>query len=105
MQLNTGMKVNRITDEVWEIPTSEKSGMLVPARIYGTPGILQSMDQGVFDQVINVACLPGIQRYALCMPDGLGGTDSPSAGLPRSMCVKASSRREALGMMSIAACG
>src|SRR6476646_9920121 len=81
MQLNTGMKVNRITDEVWEIPTSEKSGMLVPARIYGTPGILQSMDQGVFDQVTNGACLPGIQRYALCMPDGHWGYGFPIGGV------------------------
>ena len=81
MQLNTGMKVNRITDEVWEIPTSEKSGMLVPARIYGTPGILESMDQGVFDQVTNVACLPGIQRYALCMPDGHWGYGFPIGGV------------------------
>jgi RNA-splicing ligase RtcB len=27
MKLNTDMKVNRITDEVWEIPASEKPGM------------------------------------------------------------------------------
>src|SRR6188472_2227403 len=81
MQLNTGMKVNRITDEVWEIPTSEKSGMLVPARIYGTPGILQSMDRGVFEQITNVACLPGIRRYALCMPDGHWGYGFPIGGV------------------------
>lgn len=70
MKLNTDMRVNRVTDEVWEIPVTEKAGMLVPARIYATPGILQTMDRGVFDQVTNVACLPGIARYALCMPDG-----------------------------------
>jgi tRNA-splicing ligase RtcB len=81
MQLNTNMKVNRITDEVWEIPPSEKSGMLVPARIYATPAILQSMDSGVFDQVTNVACLPGIQRYALCMPDGHWGYGFPIGGV------------------------
>ena len=34
------MTVNRITDEIWEIPMSEKPGMLVPARIYATKGIL-----------------------------------------------------------------
>ncbi|HWC51195.1 MAG TPA: RNA-splicing ligase RtcB, partial [Nitrospira sp.] len=60
MNLNTAMRVNRISHEVWEIPASEKPGMLVPARIYATPAILQSMDQGVFEQVTNVACLPGI---------------------------------------------
>jgi|GEM_PF-6599253 len=51
MKLNTEMQVNRITDEVWEIPATEKPGMLVPARIYAAPTILESMDSGVFEQV------------------------------------------------------
>jgi len=55
---------------IWEIPTSYKKGMLVPARIYGTKKIVDAMDDGVFNQVTNVACLPGIQKYAFCMPDG-----------------------------------
>jgi len=81
MKLNTEMKVNRITDQIWEIPVSEKRGMFVPARIYATAPILQSMDSGVFDQVTNVACLPGIQRYALCMPDGHWGYGFPIGGV------------------------
>jgi tRNA-splicing ligase RtcB len=81
MKLNTDMTVNRITDEIWEIPISEKSGMVVPARIYATKGILQAMDSGVFDQVTNVACLPGIRRYALCMPDGHWGYGFPIGGV------------------------
>jgi tRNA-splicing ligase RtcB len=81
MNLHTAMRVNRISHEVWEIPASEKPGMLVPARIYATPAILQSMDQGVFEQVTNVACLPGIQRYALCMPDGHWGYGFPIGGV------------------------
>jgi len=81
MKLNTDMAVNRITDEIWEIPPSEKPGMLVPARIYATRDILQSMDSGVFDQVTNVACLPGIRRYALCMPDGHWGYGFPIGGV------------------------
>lgn len=81
MNLNTSMRVNRITDEVWEIPASEKPGMLVPARVYATPTILRSMDSGVFEQVTNVACLPGIQRYALCMPDGHWGYGFPIGGV------------------------
>ena len=81
MRLNTDMRVNRIADEVWEIPASEKAGMLVPARVYATQTILQSMDRGVFDQVTNVACLPGIQRYALCMPDGHWGYGFPIGGV------------------------
>jgi tRNA-splicing ligase RtcB (3'-phosphate/5'-hydroxy nucleic acid ligase) len=81
MKLNTNMRVARITDEVWEIPPSEKEGMLVPARIYATPALLQSMDAGVFEQVTNVACLPGIRRYALCMPDGHWGYGFPIGGV------------------------
>src|SRR6476660_6964271 len=81
MKLNTDMTVNRITDELWEIPMSEKPGMLVPARIYATQGILQSMDRGVFDQVTNVACLPGIVDHAFCMPDGHWGYGFPIGGL------------------------
>ncbi len=75
------MAVNRISDQIWEIPVTEKPGMLVPARIYATEKILTSMDSGVFEQVTNVACLPGIRRYALCMPDGHWGYGFPIGGV------------------------
>ena len=81
MKLNTDMSVNRITDQIWEIPVSEKQGMRVPARIYATETIISEMDNGVFDQVTNVACMPGIKRYALCMPDGHWGYGFPICGV------------------------
>jgi len=81
MKLKTTMTVNRVSDQIWEIPASEKEGMLVPARIYATEGILSDMDSGVFEQVTNVACLPGIRRYALCMPDGHWGYGFPIGGV------------------------
>ena len=81
MQVQTQYRINRISDEIWEIPASEKPGMLVPARIYATEPILTSMDSGVFEQVTNVACLPGIRRYALCMPDGHWGYGFPIGGV------------------------
>src|SRR5574337_590458 len=81
MKLNTHMQVVRVSDEVWEISPTEKDGMLVPARIYATRTILESMDAGVFEQVTNVACLPGIRRYALCMPDGHWGYGFPIGGV------------------------
>jgi tRNA-splicing ligase RtcB len=73
--------VNRVTDEIWEIPATEKPGMLVPARVYATETILKDLDAGVFQQVTNVACLPGIRRYALCMPDGHWGYGFPIGGV------------------------
>ncbi|MDT7041170.1 RtcB family protein [Candidatus Nitronereus thalassa] len=81
MKFSTSMTVNRISEALWEIPKSEKPGMQVPARIYGTEKVLQDMDAGVFEQVTNVACLPGIQEYALCMPDGHWGYGFPIGGV------------------------
>jgi tRNA-splicing ligase RtcB len=55
--------------------------MLVPARIYASDALLAGMDAGVFEQVTNVACLPGIVRAALCMPDGHWGYGFPIGGV------------------------
>jgi tRNA-splicing ligase RtcB len=77
----TTMKTVPVGDCVWEIPPSEKPGMLVPARIYASEALLARMDEGVFEQVTNVACLPGIVRAALCMPDGHWGYGFPIGGV------------------------
>jgi tRNA-splicing ligase RtcB len=75
------MKVTPVADGVWEIAPSEKPGMRVPARIYASEALLAQMDQGVFEQVTNVACLPGIVGAALCMPDGHWGYGFPIGGV------------------------
>ena len=74
-------QLRRITSTVWELPVSYKDGMLVPARIIATEGLLAGMDAGVFEQAANVACLPGILRYAYCMPDGHWGYGFPIGGV------------------------
>jgi tRNA-splicing ligase RtcB len=71
----------RVSNTVWEIPVTHKPGMRVPARIYATDKLLQEMDDGVFDQVTNVATLPGILKYAYCMPDGHWGYGFPIGGV------------------------
>src|SRR5512138_150154 len=75
------MKTIPLADCVWEIPRGEKGGMRVPARIYASEALLARMDAGVFEQVTNVACLPGIVRAALCMPDGHWGYGFPIGGV------------------------
>jgi tRNA-splicing ligase RtcB len=75
------MKTIPVADSIWEIPTNEKPGMLVPARIYASEALLRAMDQGVYEQVTNVACLPGIVRASLCMPDGHWGYGFPIGGV------------------------
>lgn len=74
-------EIKRISEVIWEIPETYKKGMRVPARIYATKQLLDAMDEGVFEQVTNVACLPGIQKYALCMPDGHWGYGFPIGGV------------------------
>ncbi len=63
-------EIKKISDTIWEIPKTYKKGMRVPARIIASEKLVNEMDEGVYDQVTNVATLPGIQKYALCMPDG-----------------------------------
>jgi tRNA-splicing ligase RtcB len=74
-------RLAKISDTVWELPTSYKAGMLVPARLFGTRALIEQMDQGVFEQISNVACLPGIEGYACCMPDGHWGYGFPIGGV------------------------
>ena len=74
-------ELHKVSDTVWELPRSYKRGMVVPARIYATEKLIRAMDDGVFDQVSNVACLPGILRYAFCMPDGHWGYGFPIGGV------------------------
>lgn len=73
--------LQKISDTIWEIPVSYKAGMRVPARIYGTEKLIREMDDAVYDQVTNVATLPGITKYALCMPDGHFGYGFPIGGV------------------------
>jgi tRNA-splicing ligase RtcB len=73
--------VREVGDCVWEISPDAKAGMRVPARVYASRALLEQMDQGVFEQVTNVACLPGIVGAALCMPDGHWGYGFPIGGV------------------------
>lgn len=74
-------KCVQVGPATWEIPADAKPGMRVPARIYATAELLAQMDDGVFEQVTNVAMLPGIVERAFCMPDGHWGYGFPIGGL------------------------
>jgi tRNA-splicing ligase RtcB len=73
--------LQKVSETIWEIPASFKPGMRVPARIYATEKLVESMDQAVYEQVTNVATLPGITQYAFCMPDGHSGYGFPIGGV------------------------
>jgi tRNA-splicing ligase RtcB len=71
----------KVSDAVWDMQRSFKQGMRVPARIVATEKILNAMDLQVYDQISNVATLPGIQKFAFCMPDGHSGYGFPIGGV------------------------
>ena len=97
--------LQKISDTVWELPPTYKEGMRVPARIIGTEKLVREMDEAVYQQISNVATLPGITRYALCMPDGHSGYGFPIGGVAAMDVPKAaSSHRAASDSISTAAC-
>jgi tRNA-splicing ligase RtcB len=60
----------KISDYIWEIPKSFREDMKVPARIFAEEKMLDDIleDKSLW-QLVNVASLPGIYKYALGMPD------------------------------------
>lgn len=72
----------KINDYLWEIPKSFRQDMRVPARIYVSEKMLEDvfLDRSL-DQLINLTCLPGIQKYGLAMPDIHEGYSSPIGGV------------------------
>jgi tRNA-splicing ligase RtcB len=71
----------QLSDTVWELPLSFREGMRVTARILATPRLMEKMDEGVYEQISNVAKLPGIVGHAFCMPDGHWGYGFPIGGV------------------------
>jgi tRNA-splicing ligase RtcB len=66
-------------DTTWEIPAKGK--MRVPAIIYADQALIEAMDEKVYEQITNVATLPGIVNYAYAMPDAHWGYGFPIGGV------------------------
>ena len=65
-----GDALERVSEVCWRIPSDYKSGMRVDGLIYADDRLMADIrDDPAVDQVANVACLPGIQRASLAMPD------------------------------------
>jgi tRNA-splicing ligase RtcB len=64
---------------VWRIEPHGK--MRVPGIIFADRPLIEAMDQKVFEQVQNVATLPGIQLAAYAMPDAHWGYGFPIGGV------------------------
>ena len=75
----------RIDELTWEIPTSFRDDMKVPARLYAREDMLYEIlnDRSV-PQLVNTATLPGLIKYALAMPDIHQGYGFPVGGVAAS---------------------
>jgi tRNA-splicing ligase RtcB len=74
------IELKKIHDYLWEIP--KKEGMRVPGRIYASEKMLRVIQEDKsLEQVVNVAYLPGIQKYSIAMPDIHWGYGFPIGGI------------------------
>jgi len=73
--------LTKIDNNIFEIATDYKQGMRVPSRIYASEELIANMDDSVLNQLTNVAMLPGIKKYSICMPDGHSGYGFPIGGV------------------------
>ncbi|MDD4954768.1 MAG: RtcB family protein [Candidatus Omnitrophica bacterium] len=72
----------KIDDYKFRIPKSYKQGMRVDGIIYATEKLLSgAKNDNAFEQVANVAFLPGIVKYSLAMPDIHWGYGFPIGGV------------------------
>jgi len=70
-------KLKKINDFKWELPTSAGEKMNVPGVVYGSEKILNDMQDDTLGQLSNVACLPGVVKNAIMLPDGHFGYGVP----------------------------
>jgi tRNA-splicing ligase RtcB len=74
--------LKKVNNYLWEIPQEFRSDMRVPARIYTNEKMLEHIfEDRSLEQLINVATLPGILKYALAMPDIHEGYGFPIGGV------------------------
>lgn len=75
-----GVTLERVEEYVWEIPQDDE--MNAPARVLASEALLdQIADDKTLQQLKNSTQLPGVQKYAICMPDGHQGYGFPVGGV------------------------
>ncbi|STY28554.1 replication factor C subunit (activator I) [Legionella wadsworthii] len=72
-------RLEKINDFEWKIP--KKGKMRVPGFIFASEELILDMDMKVYDQVTNVASLPGIVQGSYAMPDAHWGYGFPIGGV------------------------
>jgi tRNA-splicing ligase RtcB len=72
-------KLTRVSEFEWRIEPS--GAMRVPGVIFADQDLVAAMDDKVFEQIANVATLPGILKASYAMPDAHWGYGFPIGGV------------------------
>ncbi len=72
-------RFTQISEFAWRIEPDK--AMRVPGVVYADEALLADMDEKVYEQVVNVASLPGIVRASYAMPDAHWGYGFPIGGV------------------------
>jgi tRNA-splicing ligase RtcB (3'-phosphate/5'-hydroxy nucleic acid ligase) len=72
-------RLHRVSNCEWRL--EPEGAMRVPAVLYADEGLIVEMDDKVLEQIVNVACLPGIVEAAYTMPDAHWGYGFPIGGV------------------------
>ena len=74
-------EVKKVRDNVYEIPGSFNKKMRASGRLYLDDESFDALEEGAIEQIVNVACLPGVQRYSIGLPDIHFGYGFPIGGV------------------------
>ncbi len=74
-------EIKKIRDNVYEVPGSYNRKMRASGRLYIDDESFDALEEGAVQQIVNVACLPGVFRYSIAMPDIHFGYGFPIGGV------------------------
>ena len=74
-------KLREIEPNIWQLDKKFDERMNVPVRLFTSKKFMDLLEDGAIMQAVNVACLPGIQKFSLVMPDMHFGYGFPIGGV------------------------
>ncbi|MEE1129178.1 MAG: RtcB family protein [Methanobrevibacter sp.] len=74
-------EIKKVRDNVYEITGAYDKKMRASGRFYIDDESFENLEEGAVQQIVNVACLPGVQKYSIGLPDIHFGYGFPIGGV------------------------
>jgi tRNA-splicing ligase RtcB len=76
------LDIKKVSENIHEISQDTQPCMRVPVTVYASDLLVRKMKQDkTFTQATNAACLPGIYKHSIVLPDGHQGYGFPIGGV------------------------